>query len=296
MSRITRGAIALPVGTLLAVLASIVLSVSPASAASLGNDPQHLRGAQPAAGHGAIADRQRHDYADNFGSRRGACPPPNSIPAKPGRPTKPTTPSKPTLPGKSITPPVKHTTIPNPPPHSVDGGGTHLTPTRTEHLLPTKQSTAKPTITPTRPSNPTTPTTPAAPSHTRTRPTVPHHTRSPSAPTQTPTASTTAGANIVPAPITTPTLNTAPVSEVSLGGGSSSSSTSAPASAATPTQSSLSEAGQAPPGKTTFAEAANSSSLGLGDNLLLGALVAVFALAVIALVTAGGRRGSWRQH
>jgi hypothetical protein len=40
----------------------------------------------------------------------------------------------------------------------------------------------------------------------------------------------------------------------------------------------------------------SSTSLGVGDNLLLGALVAVFALAVIALVTAGGRRGNWRQH
>jgi hypothetical protein len=30
--------------------------------------------------------------------------------------------------------------------------------------------------------------------------------------------------------------------------------------------------------------------------LLLAALVAVFALAVIALVTAGGHRGSWRRH
>jgi hypothetical protein len=295
MSRITRGAIALPVGTLLAVLAAIVMSVSPASAASIGNDPQHLRAAQASAGRGPVADRQHHDYADNFGSRRGDCPPPNSIPVKPGRPTKPTTPSKPTLPGKSNTQPVKHTTIPNSPPHSVDGGGTHLTPTRTEHLLPTKQSTAKPTITPTRPTTPATPTTPAAPTHTRMRPTTPHHTRSQSTPT--PTASTTAGANIVPAPISTPTLNTAPVSEVSLGGGSSSSSTSAPASATAPTQSSSSEAGGTRPGKTALGDMANSStSLGVGDNLLLGALVAVFALAVIALVTAGGRRGNWRQH
>jgi hypothetical protein len=42
--------------------------------------------------------------------------------------------------------------------------------------------------------------------------------------------------------------------------------------------------------------AGNNRPLGLSDNLLLAALVAVFALAVIALVSAGGHRGSWRQH
>jgi hypothetical protein len=286
MTRITRGAIALPVGTLLAVVAAIVLSVSPASAAAIGNDAQHLRATQGLAARGSAGDRQYHDDADNWGGRRGGCPPPNSIPTKPSRPTKPITRSKPTLPGKSNSSPAKYTTIPNSPPHSVDGGGTHLTPTRTEQTLPTKQSTAKPTITPSEPTEPT---------RTRTRPTTPHHTpRSQSTPT--PTASTTAGANVVPAaPISSPTLNTAPVSEVSLGGGSSSSSTSAPASATTPTPSS-SGAGSAQSGKTTLTEASNSTSLGLGDNLLLGALVAVFALAVIALVTAGGRRSGWRQH
>jgi hypothetical protein len=38
------------------------------------------------------------------------------------------------------------------------------------------------------------------------------------------------------------------------------------------------------------------AALGLSDNLLLTAMVAVFALLVIVLVTAGGHRGSWRQH
>jgi hypothetical protein len=39
-----------------------------------------------------------------------------------------------------------------------------------------------------------------------------------------------------------------------------------------------------------------ANTLGLNDNLLLAGLVAVFALAVIGLVTAGGHRGSWRRH
>ena len=47
----------------------------------------------------------------------------------------------------------------------------------------------------------------------------------------------------------------------------------------------------------TYDQAGNRvTTLGLSDNLLLGALVAVFALAVLGLVTAGGHRGSWRQH
>ncbi len=35
---------------------------------------------------------------------------------------------------------------------------------------------------------------------------------------------------------------------------------------------------------------------GLNDNILLAAMVAVFALLVLVLVTAGGHRGGWRQH
>ena len=39
-----------------------------------------------------------------------------------------------------------------------------------------------------------------------------------------------------------------------------------------------------------------ATPLGLNDNLLLAGLVLVFALAVLGLVTAGGRRGGWRHH
>jgi hypothetical protein len=42
--------------------------------------------------------------------------------------------------------------------------------------------------------------------------------------------------------------------------------------------------------------ATGTAALGLSDNLLLTAMVAVFALLVIVLVSAGGHRGGWRQH
>jgi hypothetical protein len=98
----------------------------------------------------------------------------------------------------------------------------------------------------------------------------------------------------VPAPV----LNTAPESD-------SLTLIASPASpAASPISASVLPSSQPPPAAPTDGQTksidqasySSASTLGLSDNLLLGALVAVFALAVIALVSAGGHRGSWRHH
>jgi hypothetical protein len=94
-----------------------------------------------------------------------------------------------------------------------------------------------------------------------------------------------------------PVLNTAPESDaLSLAANSATNTPSASAASATTAPSPPQTSGGAPtPGESRQIDLA-SGTLGLSDNLLLGALVAVFALAVIALVSAGGHRGSWRQH
>jgi hypothetical protein len=165
------------------------------------------------------------------------------------------------------TPPVKPTK-PNTGGHTGAGGGQPIT-----------------SITPTRPNpHPTTKSTTKTPPR-------PHHTA-----TSTPAPAPAAGNAIATSPA--PVLNTAPESDsVSLVASPTESSISpvtaalshASSDASVPSSASAVAPQQAAP-------AGNTSPLGLSDNLLLGALVAVFALAVLALVSAGGHRGSWRRH
>ena len=100
-----------------------------------------------------------------------------------------------------------------------------------------------------------------------------------------------------PRPPQPPRLITAPASE-SLALGDSPSTSPAPVttSSAAAAGSSPAASSTPPAASRTINLASGSPALGLSDNLMLAALVAVFALAVIALVTAGGRRGGWRQH
>ncbi len=90
-----------------------------------------------------------------------------------------------------------------------------------------------------------------------------------------------------------PAPETSPVTSPSLSGASKH-DVPAPAAVASPP---VSPSGDIDTGnQSIYLASGSASALGLNDNLLLGGLVAVFALAVIGLVSAGGHRGSWRRH
>jgi hypothetical protein len=122
----------------------------------------------------------------------------------------------------------------------------------------------------------------------------------------TPTRANPAPGNVgstdepAPVPTETPTLNVAPESETLTLAGTSTPTTPIPA-AVVPQDPDTEVPASAPETDADGSRAIdlasnNATTLGLSDNLLLAALVAVFALAVIALVSAGGHRGSWRRH
>jgi hypothetical protein len=184
---------------------------------------------------------------------------------------------KPTKVPTYIPTPAKSSTALNTGGHSGDGGGHLIAPTSPSRTFahPTE------TLTPRTPPR----VTPDTPRTSRSQ-----HVVHPATVATTPTPAPPAVAAAVP------TLNTAPESDA-LSLGSSPSATPTPT--VTSTRASQQPAGIGPSGvqTRTYNEAGNRvSTLGLSDNLLLGALVAVFALAVLGLVTAGGHRGSWRHH
>jgi hypothetical protein len=198
-----------------------------------------------------------NEYAKKETSRN--CPPPK-------HPTPPP-------PKHASTPPVKPTK-PNTGGHTGAGGGQPIT-----------------SITPTRPgSHPTTKTPTKTPTKSPPRP---HHSAT-SAPAP---ASAPAAANVIATP-PAPVLNTAPESDsVSLVASPTESSISPVTAALSHASGDASAPASASPvAPQEAAPAGNTSPLGLSDNLLLASLVAVFALAVVALVSAGGHRGSWRRH
>lgn len=272
MTRITRRVLALPVVVALAAIAIISLSVSPASAAVIAGDRHsygnHFNTDQFTTNHHADDDKPARttkdleSYKPAVAQVEHECPtkhrstPP---PVKTRTPVPPPTQPPPTQPVPSVTPST---------PHAADGGGNPLT------------------------SGHTTPTRPIVTSR-------PHPAHTVAEPAKTTPAPATAAATAAAAPETaaTPSLITAPASE-SLALGDSPSTSPAPVttSSAAAAGSSPAASSTPPAASRTINLASGSPALGLSDNLMLAALVAVFALAVIALVTAGGRRSGWRQH
>jgi hypothetical protein len=282
MTRITRRVLALPVVVALAAVGIISLSVSPASADVVAGDhhsysnhfgSNHHAGDDksastatevdsltPAAAHvekSAAAQVERECPTKHRSSPPPAYPPP---PVKTRAPV--TTPT-----------PVESPTVTPSTPHAAEGGGNPLTSLHTAPTRPIITSHSRPTHIVTKPAK-TTPT-----------------------PVAISAVVATAAIGAAPAETAvTPTLITASESEsLALGDSpstspaSATSSTAAGGLSATPSSS-------APGSSQTINLASGSRALGLSDNLMLAALVAVFALAVIALVTAGGRRSGWRQH
>jgi hypothetical protein len=267
MTRITRRVLALPVVVALAAIAIISLSVSPASAAVIAGDRHsygnHFNTNQFSTNHHADDDKsasttkELESYKPAVAQVERECPTKHRSAPPPVKTRTPVPP--PTQPVPSVTPST---------PHAADGGGNPLT---SGHATPTR-----PIVT-SRPH----------PAHTVTEPA-----RSTPAP-----ATAVATAAAPPETAATPSLITAPASE-SLALGDSPSTPPAPVttSSAAAAGSSPAASSTPPAASRTINLASGSPALGLSDNLMLAALVAVFALAVIALVTAGGRRSGWRQH
>jgi hypothetical protein len=244
----------------LAAIAIISLSVSPASAAVVASD-HHSYAKHP--------DSYYHTESDK-----------SPVPAKKVESYKPAAAQVerecPPKHRSSPPPPVRTPPVKTPPatptlPHSAEGGGNAI---GSGHTVPTV-----PTVT------------------SRSRPA--HIVTKPVKATPTPVAiAATAAVAVAPAETAvTPSLITAPAPEsLALGDSPSTPTVSATSSAAAAATSSAPSTTAAAASRTINLASDSPSTLGLSDNLMLAALVAVFALAVIALVTAGGRRSGWRQH
>jgi hypothetical protein len=136
------------------------------------------------------------------------------------------------------------------------------------------------------------------PSHIFTPPSVPSV--SPQPTPDVPSPQPTRAGNGATSDAAAPILNTAPPAEGVLtlpgGGGVASSSSSAGAGGASAGGPSTSGAAAADGSTRLDLASSSTNALGVNDNLLLAAMIAVFAVLVFVLVSAGGRRGSWREH